>query len=475
MIRVESDRDQVNVAKVYEAKQEQIFQYWEDLNADERRRLLAQIATIDFQEFRRLIGQSASDDGDDQGRLSELQPPEMIPLAQTPVQRQERARARAAGLEALKNGEVGIFLVAGGQGTRLGFEGPKGCFPLLPLSGATLFQHFAEKILALSKAAKKRIPWYIMTSQANDEETRAFFRSNRNFGLPAGDVHFYPQAMLPVVDARSKKILMASKSELLLSPNGHGGSIRVMQDLRDSFEKYGTKFLFYHQVDNPLVAMGDPVFLGYHILRNSQFSSKAVAKTDPAERVGLFCVDGGVTRVVEYTEIGEKEQEARDPDGQLTFRAGNIAVHIVSTDFVAPDESEEPFTMPYHIARKAVDHFRDGEIVESEEPYPIRFESFIFDVLPRARNPVILEADRALEFAPVKNASGNDSPESSRRALAELWAGWLEEAGVSVPRGDDGAPAHPIEISPLIADQAESLPPALEDHAVDPNGPIHLR
>ncbi len=475
MIRVESAHDQVNVAKVYEANQEQVFQYWDELGVEERRRLLAQIATIDFQEFRRLAGHITQTESDDEEGSSLLRPAEMIPLATTPLQLQERARARAAGVESLRNGEVGIFLVAGGQGTRLGFEGPKGCFPLLPISGATLFQHFAEKILALKRLYKKSMPWFIMTSQANDEETRSFFRSNRNFGLPTSDIYFQPQAMLPVIDPRYGKILMASKSELLLSPNGHGGSIRVMQESRDTLEKYGTKFLFYHQVDNPLVEMADPVFLGYHILRDSQFSSKAVAKQVPEEKVGLFCLDGETTRVVEYSEIGEVEQNEREEDGRLTFRAGNIACHVVSTEFVAPDDSAEPFVMPYHIARKAVTFLRDGEEVTGTDPNSVRFESFIFDVLPRTRNPVVLEADRAREFAPVKNAEGADSPASSRQALISLWAEWLEAAGIEVPRDENGQPKNRIEISPLVADSQEQLTAALEEWDLDPSKTIHLR
>ncbi len=429
MIRVESAADQVNVAKVYEAKQEQVFQYWDDLGEEERRSLLAQIASIDFQEFGRLVRQGIEEAPGEAGRITELTPAEMIPLPSTTLQEQERARARAAGLELLQQGEVAVFLVAGGQGTRLGFEGPKGCFPLLPISGASLFQHFAEKILALGRRVKRRLHLFIMTSQANDEQTRAFFREHRNFGLQANEVHFHPQAMLPVIDPRQGKILLASRSELLLSPNGHGGSVRVIQDLREMLDRIGVRVLFYHQVDNPVITMADPAFIGFHILRDSQFSSKAVAKEKPGEHVGVFCRDGGHTRVVEYTELGEREREARDPDGKLSFRAGNIATHVISVDFVAPDEGADAFQMPYHLARKAVPYFRDGELVEASVPNSIRFESFIFDTLKRARNPVTLEADRAREFAPVKNAEGENSPATSRRALARMWAEWLDAAG----------------------------------------------
>jgi len=475
MIRVDNPRDEANVAQVYEANQEQVFQYWNDLDAVERRSLLDQIASIDFPEFRRLVESKRADSPAGETPGTRLAPAAMIPLPRTAEEREARDRAHAAGMEALNAGEVGVFLVAGGQGTRLGFEGPKGCFPLLPISGATLFQHFAEKIRALRDRTGRPLPWFIMTSQGNDATTREFFRANGHFGLPAAEVHFQPQAMLPVVDPEHGRILMTSPSSLMLSPNGHGGAVRVMQEQRAHFERYGTRHLFYHQVDNPLVAMADPVFLGHHILNDSGFSSKAVAKTDPAEKVGLFCVDGGTTRVVEYSEISDEDANLRDPDGGLTHRAGNIAVHVIATDFVAPDDSAEPFVMPYHIARKAVRHLRDGELVGGSEPNSVRYESFIFDLLPRSRNPVVLEADRALEFAPVKNAEGSDSPSTSRAAMAALWAEWLDRGGVTVPRDDEKRPLHPIEISPLVADDAETLAAHLAETDIDASGMIHLR
>ena len=282
MIRVESAEDRVHVAKVYEAKQEQVFEHWDALGAAERRSLLDQIASIDFPEFIRLVQEGLGEEPARASAAAELAPAEMIPLRAPPGPRDgeaDRARARAAGLELLARGEVGIFLVAGGQGTRLGFEGPKGCFPLLPITGATLFQHFAEKIAALGRRVGRRIPWFIMTSPGNDAATREFFREMRRFGLDPDQVRFRPQSMLPVVDPHRGKILLASRGELLLSPNGHGGAVRVMQEFRDDFDRLGVTTLFYHQVDNPLIAMADPEFLGWHRLRGSQFSSKAVAKT----------------------------------------------------------------------------------------------------------------------------------------------------------------------------------------------------
>jgi len=477
MIRVESAADRARVAQVYEAGQEQVFDHWEELDAAERRSLLAQIATIDLPEFVRLLREGL--DGKDAGPpAAALAPAEMIPLrpggerGAEDGRDPERSRAHEAGLELLACGEVGVFLVAGGQGTRLGFEGPKGCFPLLPITGASLFQHFAEKIAALGRRVSRPIPWFIMTSPGNDAATREFFRARGHFGLDPEQIRFRPQSMLPVVDPRHGKILLASPSELLLGPSGHGGAVRVMQELRDDFERLGVTTLFYHQVDNPLVAMADPHFLGHHRLRGSHFSSKAVAKSDPEEKVGVFCRDGERMRVVEYTELGTRERHERDREGRLAFRAGNIATHAIAIELVA---GAEPFRMPYHIARKAVRHLVGRELVASAEPNSLRFESFIFDLLPHARNPIVLEADRAREFAPLKNAEGENSPASTRRALVRVWAEWLEGAGVEIPRDDAGEPLHPIEISPLVADSAEELSAALEGRSVDPRGPILLR
>jgi UDP-N-acetylglucosamine/UDP-N-acetylgalactosamine diphosphorylase len=472
MIRVDDAADRVHVAKVYEAGQEQVFEHWEDLDAAERRSLLAQIATIDFPEFVRLVRKGLEGGPAGAAPAAQLAPAEMVPLPADRGRDAETARARAAGLDLLARGEVGIFLVAGGQGTRLRFEGPKGCFPLLPITGASLFQHFAEKIAALGRRVSRRIPWFIMTSPGNDAATRDFFRRHRHFGLDPDRIRFRQQSMLPVVDPRHGRILLASRSELLLSPNGHGGAVLVMQELREDLERFGVTTLFYHQVDNPLVAMADPVFLGHHRLRGSQFSSKAVAKSHPDEKVGVFCREGERMRVIEYTELGTRERNARDREGRLAYRAGNIATHAISTEFVA---GAEPFRMPYHIARKAVRHLMGREVVAATEPNSVRFESFIFDLLPHARNPVVIEADRAREFAPVKNSEGENSPAATQRALVRVWAEWLEGAGVEIPRDAAGEPLHPIEISPLVADSAEELAAALSERTVDPRGPILLR
>lgn len=454
MIRVDSPRDRVNVAKVYEAGQEQIFEYWDELSAEQRRALLEQIDTVDFQEFSRLVrGLQANGTGQKRD-LENLAPIEMASL---PAGSADHAAALEAGLETFREGQVGFFLVAGGQGTRLRFDGPKGMYPIAPISEKTLFQLFAEQILAMQRRVKRTLPWFIMTSQANHETTRAFFQEHGYFGLNSASVSFHPQGMLPVVERRRGRILLEERHQIATSPNGHGGAAAVIQSLAPTLEQHGIQHLLYHQVDNPLLHLADPVFLGHHVLSESQFSSKAIAKTDPDEKIGVFCRTANHVVVVEYSELADRERCQRDDDGQLTYRAGNVAAHVLAADLFCPKEGSTAFEMPYHHAYKATPYVRNGEKVIAEEPNAVKFESFLFDALPHSRNPVVLEVSRDEEFAPVKNLEGKDTPETCREALTQRWAGWLAQSGVDVPRNDQGGVAATIEISPLYADSADEL------------------
>lgn len=474
MIRVETPRDQIHVARVYEARQEQIFEYWDTLGPDERRALLAQLATIDFPEFQRLL--RTTRDGSDEAPTvpAQLEPLPMIGLPEGPNAQRERQLAQRVGLESLRRGECAVLLVAGGQGTRLRAPGPKGKFPIGPVSGHSLFQVLAEQLLAMQRRVKRTIPWLIMTSESNHEETRAFFQEHGFFGLGAADVLFQPQGMLPVVDRRRGRILLESPGRIALSPNGHGGAVGIIRGLRTELERRGIRHLFTHQVDNPLLEVVDPTFLGFHLLSESQFSSKAVARTDPDERIGVFGRGPGGPQVIEYTELPANERHARLPDGKLRFGAGNVAAHLIALDFVCPSGRGEPFPMPYHRAFKAAPHMDGGQRVEPTEPNAMKFESFLFDLVPYSRNPIVFEVDRAEQFAPVKNAEGPDSPATSQAALIERWGRWLQAAGVEVARRE-GRVAGSIEISPLFAAGAEELAEQLKGQPIEFQDGLWLR
>src|SRR6185503_1892057 len=242
-------------------------------------------------------------------------------------------KAKAVGEEALRAGRVAAFTVAGGQGTRLGYDGPKGTFPVTPLKQKPLFQVFAEKIRAAGTRYGRPLHWFIMTSQANHEATEAFFAEHRHFGLEPGRVHFFRQGRMPAVNFEGK-ILLETKSSIALSPDGHGGSLRALDrsGSLDLMRREGIDTLSYFQVDNPLVRCIDPAFIGWHLVRSSEMSSKMVPKAYAEEKVGHFCTQHGKTVVIEYSDLPMAMQRETDAKGGLRYIAGSIAIHLLDRE-----------------------------------------------------------------------------------------------------------------------------------------------
>ncbi len=341
------------------------------------------------------------------------------------------SRRVAAGDELLRAGKVGAILVAGGQGTRLGFDKPKGMYPIGALSHAPLFQILAQQLLARSRRAAAPIPYFIMTSDATHDETVAFFGEHKNFGLPAGDVFFFQQGNMPAVDAASGKLLVASDQTLSTSPDGHGGMLTALakSGLLAEMNRRGIEYLHYHQVDNPTAIVCDPVFLGFHAELGCDMSVKVVAKRSAAERMGVAVDVDGVTQIIEYSDLPLDVARKTDAAGALLLWAGSTAIHVFTRAFL-DRLVEHGDALPFHVAHKKVPYCdADGKLVNPERENAYKFERFIFDALPLAKRALVLETDRAREFNPVKNASGDDSPETARAALASLFHGWLRAAG----------------------------------------------
>jgi UDP-N-acetylglucosamine/UDP-N-acetylgalactosamine diphosphorylase len=360
--------------------------------------------------------------------------------------------AEARGRQLLKEGKVAAFLVAGGQGTRLGYDGPKGEYPVTPIKSKPLFQVFAEQLLAHSRDAGKTIPWYVMTSEANDAATRAFFKKHAYFGYGPGDVFFFQQGMMPAF-AMDGRMLLESKDSLALSADGHGGSLRALAKtgaLAD-MKKRGVEHLSYFQVDNPLVYCVHPLFLGLHDLTGSEMSSKTVSKAGALEKVGNFVIGDGALQVIEYSDLPESLAKETNADGSLRFNAGSIAIHALRVSFVERLNQGGELRLPWHRAEKKVGHVDDaGKLVKPDKPNAVKLEQFVFDAIPLAKNAIVYETDRAEEFSPVKNAEGTDSPATCRRDQIRRAARWLKAAGVNVPTRD-GEPDATLEISPLFA------------------------
>ena len=292
-------------------------------------------------------------------------------------------------------------------------------------------------------------PWYIMTSPANHARTQAIFEEHNHFGLPAGDVFFFSQAMLPALDTEGR-ILLAQKDSLFLAPNGHGGVYAGLRDsgALDDMQRRGIETLSYFQVDNPLARPADPLFIGLHLAQSAGMSSKIVAKRDAAEKVGVLGRIDGRMGCIEYSDLPDELREAREDGGELLFRAGNIAVQLIQTDFVR-EFTGGSLELPWHVARKAM------PVVDEEGAATKRdgckFETFVFDALSESPQSVTLEVARELEFSPVKNAAGEDSPASCRRDLCALFAGWAERAGHPLPELDDDGQRR-VEVDPVFAE-----------------------
>ena len=376
----------------------------------------------------------------------------------------DRDRYMQAGQDLLRAGKVACFTVAGGQGSRLGFDGPKGCYPAGAVTGKPLFQIFAEGILATAQKYGAAVPWLIMTSPLNHEATVSFFKEHSHFGLDPNDVIFFPQGTMPSFDLQTGRILMSSKWDIASSPDGHGGSLKALHisGALDTLEARGVKHISYFQVDNPLVQVADPLFLGLHAAApdsSAEMSSKMLPKAYAEEKVGLFVRIDGRTQVVEYSDMPMEMQRETDADGSLRFLAGNPAIHAFSVSFIRKVNTDPSFRLPFHRAVKKIPSIdlETGEPIAPNEPNGVKLEQFVFDALPFARESIILETSREDEFAPIKNAEGIDSAESSARLQTARAGKWLEAVGVRVPRGDDGQPACTLEISPLTALSADDL------------------
>jgi UDP-N-acetylglucosamine/UDP-N-acetylgalactosamine diphosphorylase len=437
--------------------QEHVLRFADKLDEAGRSKLGAQLDALDF----KLIDQLTREYVRSKPALtlpSEIQPVQAYPRSPDPDHRTLYADAKAKGRQLLREGKVAAFLVAGGQGTRLGYDGPKGEYPVTPVKSKPLFQVFAEQLLAHSRDSGKSVPWYIMTSDANDAATRSFFKKNAYFGYPPNDIFFFQQGMMPAF-AMDGRMLLAERDSLALSPDGHGGSLRALKrsGALDDMKRRGVEHLSYFQVDNPIVHTLDPLFLGLHDLTGSEMSSKTVPKADALEKVGNFVVADGAVQVIEYSDLPESLARKTNDDGTLAFNAGSIAIHALRVSFIERLNAGGSLQLPWHRAEKKVSHVNDaGEVIKPDKPNTVKLEQFVFDAIPLAANAIVYTTDRAEEFSPVKNAEGTDSPATCRRDQIRRAARWLREAGIEVP-SRAGEPDATLEIDPLFATSDEQL------------------
>ena len=435
------------IKKVYEFGQEHVFLYWDELNDHEKKALIDELSTVDFSSLDGLYKEAQSEAKIDLN----FGPAPFIPRPKNTSDAQWQ-QAKAVGEDHLKCGKAAAFVVAGGQGSRLGFEGPKGAYKMSPVKNKSLFQIHAEKVKKYSMKYGAPVPFFIMTSDVNHAATVAHFEENDYFGLHKADVFMFPQNMIPSMDTKGKLIL-SGKNSIFKNPDGHGGSLTALRTsgALDEMKKRGIETISYFQVDNPTVNIIDPVYIGFHLMKKAEVSSKALMKAYPDEKVGAFVkYANGSEGVVEYSDLPKEKMFEKNADGSLTYAAGSIAIHLFSRDFVERVTSGGELSLPFHVARKKIKQYTPSGAAEIDG---FKFEKFVFDALPLSKNSMILECLREEEFAPVKNPTGIDSVESSRQLMSDMFKSWVKERGIEI-----SDTVKVLEISPIVAVAAEDLP-----------------
>lgn len=397
--------------------QEHLLDYIKDMPKTEAEKLIEQIKSIDFELIEDLYKNLSSENNNGLHKKRIISPVKCGTLKS--FDKSAIDEFYETGVKILAENKAAVVTMAGGQGSRLGHDGPKGTFKIGAPIDKTLFQLQAERLIKLCVAHNCRIPWYIMTSEENHADTISHFESKDYFGYPVRDIFFFKQGMLPMLGLDGK-VLLKEKNEIYFGPDGNGGvflSLKKSGALSDMSQR-GIQWVFFTGIDNALVKMADPVFIGYTAGSGMSAGSKSSPKTHPEEKAGVFCKENGKTTIVEYTEMPKELIGMTDADGELLFGDINILVHLFKLSKL---QSIADAGLPYHKAvKKAAYIDRNGHKIEVKEANSLKFESFIFDAFELLDDVSILRVERDKEFAPIKNKTGEDSPESAIRFLTLL-------------------------------------------------------
>lgn len=397
------------IQKLKKYNQKKIIKIFEKINEDKQIELAKQIIGMDFEQIMNLYENTKLNENKIIGEISAIQA-----IDKSKIEKKEFERLENIGIETIKKGEYAVVTMAGGQGTRLGFNGPKGTFKLdIGENGKYIFEILAD---TLKKGAKKtgvKINWYIMTSEENDEATKCFFEDHNYFEYGKENIRFFKQSKLPLI-SKDGDLLMGKDFKLREASDGNGGVYKALKNSKmiEEMKRKKIKWVLICGVDNIMANMIDPVFIGFTVDKKVEIASKSIAKSYPEEKVGVFCKRNGKPSIIEYIELSEEMRYAKSENGDLIYGDANIVGHLLAIEAIEKIALND---LDYHVAVKK-NAFIDENLSEinPEEPNSYKFEAFIFDGFKFLDDMAIFRVKREEEFAPIKNKEGADSPETAK-------------------------------------------------------------
>ena len=393
--------------KIEKYHQEQLLRFENELSGDEKKELYKQIQETDFSYLDELNKEQKVE-------LCDIAPIEALTIDKI---EKNKNKYKEIGETAIKNGEVATLLLAGGMGTRLGFDGPKGMYDVGITHNLFIFECIINNLKKVTDSLGVFIPLFIMTSDKNDKATKEFFEEKKYFGYSKDYIRFFTQEMAPCTDLQGR-ILLESKNRLATSPNGNGGwfnSLIKNKDAKELLDKSGAKWINIFAVDNVLQKIADPVFIGATISAGVEVGAKVIRKVDPYEKVGVMCLKNGKPSVIEYMDLGEEMAQKTDAGGERLYNFGVILNYLfnIKTMYEIKDKK-----LPVHVVTKKIEHLdAEGNLIKPDEPNGHKFEMLCVDMIELASTCLPFEVVREKEFAPIKNKTGVDSVESARVLL----------------------------------------------------------
>lgn len=397
-------------------KQENLLRFIDKLDNNKKEKIIKQILNLDFTQLNKLYEETKSSAEIINKKIENIKYVDEYKLSD-----EAKEKYTNIGEKVIKNNQYAVVTMAGGQGTRLEHNGPKGTFKVdVDPEPKYLFQILAENLQRANKKYNVILPWYIMTSTENNEETVNFFEKHEYFGYPKENVMFFTQGNLPIL-LENGDLIVDKDYTIKEAADGNGCIYSAMAKagVLENMKKKNVKWIFIGAVDNILLNMVDPILLGLTIDEKNEAASKSVAKASPKEKVGAFCKINGVPSVIEYTELPQKMAEEVDKEGELLFGEAHIMCNLFSIEAL---EKVSKVQLPYHVAHKKSNYMNENEeLVKVTEPNAYKFEAFIFDAFNFFDDISILRGKREMDFAPIKNKVGNDSPDTAKELYNNYW------------------------------------------------------